>query len=150
MTVKSFTVFHKDKEARTALGRGFVVGKQPQITKYQYQGFLPNSKTPALITESKVVLKYEVLWEGAREISPSLHLSTDLEWEMLTDELLAYQMADNEDDEQIENEDANADANIDMEAGGENSEEVSETGITLGNPIADFNSNVNNDNIATI
>ena len=93
--VTSFTVFHKNPEVRESLGRGFVVGTLQEITKYQFQGVLPNTKTAALITQSKVVLKYQVLWENQRHISPSLHNATDLEWEMLTDEYLAA-MADEE------------------------------------------------------
>lgn len=100
-SVTSFTVYHKNPEAREVLGLGFVVGKVEQRTSYQYSGILPSStpenQIPSVITEEKIVIKYEVLWDNQRHISPSLHLSTDLEWFMLTDDFLAPQADDDSD-----------------------------------------------------
>ena len=104
----SFTVFHKNPEAKTVLGRGFVVGKVEQKTSYQYQGVLPKSEgspIACLVTEEKIVIKYEVLWENQRHVSPSLHLSTELEWELLTEEYLAITSGvDTDDDDEDEGE----------------------------------------------
>lgn len=104
--ITSFTVLHKNPVAREKLGLGFVVGKIEQVTSYQYQGHLPLEKEGqepilAVITQNKVILKYEVLWENAREISPSVHLSTDLEWQQLTEEFLIDQAAFEEEDETL-------------------------------------------------
>lgn len=142
--VTSFTVFHKNPEARKTLGRGFVVGKLEQRTTYQYQGVLPNGKTPALLSEEKIVIKYEVLWEEARHVSPSLHVATDLEWEMLTEEyVLAQDDEETTDDEEEETEEgeellASEVGNIDTE----NNQEI-EFEHEEGNPF--ITKNINNE-----
>lgn len=141
MTVKSFTVFHKNPEARKALGRGFVVGKVEQKTSYQYQGTLPNTEIISVITEEKIAIKYEVLWENNRRVSPSLHLCTDLEWEMLTDEyMLAMEAEDEDEEEEEESEEEVSDMRM---------LEQDETPNVLTQPELNFN-NDNSENATTI
>lgn len=114
--ITSFTVYHKNPEAREVLGRGFVVGKVEQVTSFGYQGVLPNSQTPAFITENRIVIKYEVLWDNQRHVSPSLHVATDLEWEALTEEYLMINAADDEDENEDGEEETTGDEVVNKDA----------------------------------
>ena len=78
----AFTVLHKETEAQEQLGLGTVVGDLIRSTKVQYQDKIVKNgvQIPAMVTEEKSELMYQVLWENARDVSPSLHKSTDLVW----------------------------------------------------------------------
>lgn len=77
-----FTVLHKNPEAREALGIGTVVGDVQKKRKEQTKESVVrgNKSVEALVTEEKITMYYQVLWENARDTSPSLHKSTDLIW----------------------------------------------------------------------
>ena len=96
----TFTVLHKNNEAQEQLGLGTVVGDLIRSTKVQYQDkIVKNGSTiPAMITEERTELMYQVLWENARDVSPSLHKSTDLMWVDVAG------IDDGEDDEDLEEE----------------------------------------------
>jgi len=106
MLTNGFTVFHKDTNLSSKLGRGFVVGDLSKKTSIQYQTTIVKDGTQlnAITTEEQVELFYQVLWENVRTVSPSLHASTDLVWEMLTDDYLAIETESDEDDEDFEEE----------------------------------------------
>lgn len=111
MLTNGFTVFHKNTDIAQKLGRGFVVGELPQKTTIQTQGTVvkDGQEVPAIITEEEVKIHYQVLWENARTVSPSLHASTDLVWEMLTEEYVALSLEDDEDEENDEGEEEEED-----------------------------------------
>lgn len=107
MLTNGFTVFHKDSNLSAKLGRGFVVGELQQKTTIQTQGTVlkDNVEVPAIVTEESVKIHYQVLWDNARTVSPSLHSSTELVWEMITEEFLDLaSQADDEDDDDFDDE----------------------------------------------
>ena len=108
MLTSGFTTFHKDEKIRDQLGRGFVVGELAQTTTIQTKGQVEENgvMVDAIITRESVELYYQVLWENARLVSPSLHKSTDLIWEMLTEDFLSFD-ADEDDEDEDEEDDEN-------------------------------------------